>query len=499
MKIKLISTLSVLCFLIFSFNTAGQTKNEIPIELKDYISNISTSCEYKKVYPQTFEELLNGNYKPCPDSISQKEALEDIEQFEYLLETAYSGKEYWKKQGCDFSQIYSKAKEFAKSKEVFSVLEFENYISSLINGKIIDAHFSLRGQEYHTFSKRKLIYFTDILLEKNKKGKYIVIDSKIETVTKGDEFDDKAKLLHLFKTLSSANKEQYLVGVWSYEKVTEKNLSFNGKIRNIPFQESRLTKTKFNREPIFQVDTINKIPIISVATFDMVDQNIPYLTNFEKYGKNLQNEDKFILNLFNNTGGSSLYPMNFIKNLNTVVNSNGIEAYLCSPSLSQLFIGLNFEAYPDILKQPGMDEFLKEVKIHKDLHDKYKVNPKREWKIDIDKDSIQSPGTYNGKMVVLMNREVSSSSETAIKFSKSVKNAIFVGENTYGVGTFSNVVKFYLPNSNICIHLSYHISLMPDFQETIGFIPDYWLDTDQPIEEIVKWLNNPDTYQFKFK
>ena len=31
-----------------------------------------------------------------------------------------------------------------------------------------------------------------------------------------------------------------------------------------------------------------------------------------------------------------------------------------------------------------------------------------------------------------------------------------------------------------------------------GFLPDYWLDSDKPIEEVRKWLTNPDTYQFNY-
>jgi hypothetical protein len=211
-------------------------------------------------------------------------------------------------------------------------------------------------------------------------------------------------------------------------------------------------------------------------------------------------EKFFILDLYNNNGGSSLYPKNFIKNLNTKVNTNGIGAYLRSPSLSQLYAGVNLEAYPDLLKQPGMDEVVKEVNINKDLLENYKINPKKEWEIDIDKEPVnKQPGTYTGKMIVLMNRGVGSSAETAIKFCKTVKDVILIGENTCGVGSFSNVLKFYLPNSNICMQMGYQISLMPDFRETIGFIPDYWLDTDRPVEEITKWLNNQGTYQFDLK
>ena len=39
--------------------------------------------------------------------------------------------------------------------------------------------------------------------------------------------------------------------------------------------------------------------------------------------------------------------------------------------------------------------------------------------------------------------------------------------------------------------------LAPDFEEGVGYIPDYWLDSPEPVIEVTAWLNNPDTYQFE--
>jgi hypothetical protein len=37
-----------------------------------------------------------------------------------------------------------------------------------------------------------------------------------------------------------------------------------------------------------------------------------------------------------------------------------------------------------------------------------------------------------------------------------------------------------------------------DFNYEQGFLPNYWLDSDDPEMEITKWLDNPETYQFVY-
>lgn len=487
----------LLGILSVSMISCGQSNKNIPVEFQDYVMNKSTKAEYKKVYPQTVEEMLNYKFAPCPDSISKKQAMEDIEQFEYLLETAFSGREYWEKQGCDFNEIYSKLNEFVGNKEIICVLDLENYMYSLLKGKILDSHFSIRGHKYHGFTKQKRIYFADILLNKNRGGRFIVIDSRVESVSVGSVFNDKDRENYVFKTLSPKGSEHYLVGNWSYEKITEMNLYFDGKSTSVPFHTTRLKEAKFSKKPIFKVDTIENIPVVRSSTFMNPKENIPLLTAFEEYGKNLKNEEKFILNICNNDGGSSIHPLHFVQNFNTTVDAKDFTAFLFSPSISQMYAQAVISDYPEIFEQPGVEEYRNEVLKHQELLEQYKKNPKKEWEFKIDT-SISQQGTYKGTMVVLMNRNTESSGETAVYYSKSVKNAISVGENTYGAGMFSPAMKYYLPNSKICMQIAHHIDFIPGFQESIGFIPDYWLDSDYPVEEIVKWLNNPETYQFKF-
>ena len=40
--------------------------------------------------------------------------------------------------------------------------------------------------------------------------------------------------------------------------------------------------------------------------------------------------------------------------------------------------------------------------------------------------------------------------------------------------------------------------LIPGLEECVGYLPDYWLDTHMPVGEVLRWLDDPDNYQFKY-
>ena len=49
------------------------------------------------------------------------------------------------------------------------------------------------------------------------------------------------------------------------------------------------------------------------------------------------------------------------------------------------------------------------------------------------------------------------------------------------------------------VQLASSVSLVPGFEEGVGFMPDYWIDSADPVGEVVRWLNNPDTYRFRLR
>ena len=81
---------------------------------------------------------------------------------------------------------------------------------------------------------------------------------------------------------------------------------------------------------------------------------------------------------------------------------------------------------------------------------------------------------------------------------QSIRNRIVIGENTGGVAQFSSTCGYYLPNSKIILNLPRQLIFIPGLEECIGYLPDYWLDTVEPEEEVLKWLDDPENYQFRY-
>ncbi len=86
-----------------------------------------------------------------------------------------------------------------------------------------------------------------------------------------------------------------------------------------------------------------------------------------------------------------------------------------------------------------------------------------------------------------MNKWVASSGEAAIAYAKSCKNVVFIGSASSGMGQYGDCKTYQLINSKIIITLGYKVFQM-QFDEGKGYIPDYWIDSSNPLKYLQKWL-----------
>ena len=128
-----------------------------------------------------------------------------------------------------------------------------------------------------------------------------------------------------------------------------------------------------------------------------------------------------------------------------------------------------------------------------------KKESKSYWHIIDSSNKKVKIGNYKGTAILLINRVVGSSGEATISFSKCLKNCILIGENSAGGGIFGDNCLYILPNSKIKLQLPFKLNLIKGFYEGVGFMPDYWLDSKNPINEIIIWINNPEDYVFNLK
>ena len=140
----------------------------------------------------------------------------------------------------------------------------------------------------------------------------------------------------------------------------------------------------------------------------------------------------------------------------------------------------------------------KREKIRRIRQDKKIVQsrPEKLWEVELPKKAAK--GSYNGKLIVLVNHLTNSAANNAVAMAKNVKNALIIGENTGSAYTFANVKYYALAHSKIKLWLPSVLLLNPDNKMENGFEPDFWIDTSEPVDEVKKWLANPSSYQFSY-
>ena len=471
-------------YLASVLTTCGQNNNKVPEQFQQYINQVTVPIEQKEVIPY----YGNAN-RIIPDFLTKKEALADVEMFEYLVKTSYSGYEYWSCHGDDITAYFSKLRFFVNQKDSISTDEFEAEWAKFLD-LIRDGHISLFGKKGHGAYNHQSVYFSEIVVEKTIDGQYKVINSMFDQVKTGDLFTQNEIEKYLFKTLSPVGKNHYLVGLLSFSPVVSQPLSFNDKTIEVPFYENQLNLANLKNQSVFNIERKNSIPVLTITSF--VDGRYPLMKKFIESGNQLKNEKQLIVDVMNNGGGSSQFPQTFIKNLNGSAHWESYWAILNSPSIVEYFA--NYDLNSGEAQSPG---FRNLILHNKEELAKYHSSPAKKWEFSTTTNDNDT-GAYNGRMIVLTNRYVISGGEAFVGVSQSVKNRIVVGENTAGCGMFSSACGYCLPNSKFIANLPRHFILIPGFEECIGFIPDYWLNTTEPVKEVMNWINDPDNYRFTY-
>ena len=58
---------------------------------------------------------------------------------------------------------------------------------------------------------------------------------------------------------------------------------------------------------------------------------------------------------------------------------------------------------------------------------------------------------------------------------------LLVGSGTFGCCTFGDCLLYQLPNSGIVFSYGFKVFFHDAFEEGKGFLPDYWIDDEDPV------------------
>lgn len=214
---------------------------------------------------------------------------------------------------------------------------------------------------------------------------------------------------------------------------------------------------------------------------------------FETVSKNMQNINTVIFDLRGNPGGNSQNPeklISYLCNVKNIDTSNSEAFYRMTPEarlfLYNIFVQLDLS--PSVISTLWNDyQNVKNKKIKFQNQLKYIAD----MKSDLNNYANNFISNFDGKLIILQDEHVMSSTETTIRYAKDVcKNLTTIGTNTHGGNHFFDTGIVILPNSKLTLVIPTGYTNTKPFIEMVGFTPDIKVDDNQNAYEVaIKYAN----------
>lgn len=395
-----------------------------------------------RVYGLKREEIVNRT------DITKKQAREDLALFFELLRYCYSGYSCY---------LEGKIESEAKTEEILDLLPdtatatftLADAICRVLSPYINDSHFAFASDHRTSFAKPFHARFSDLVVYACDDG-YRVENENPQT-PRGYLFSEAEAGEYLFETLPGKDgRRRYLLGVYTPEDVSE--ITVGG--ITLPLHTCKTDEIYPNpQQGAAWEEERDGVPVVHHATYMARDAALSF-EDYRKSGRRYRNSDVLVWSLLSNTGGHSGYPQNFVQGLN---------GYAC------------WEMDVAMLSGP----FTGKAEAREIRYEVYENE-----KIDL------SRSEYVGRLFVLQNKSVMSSGESALYFARSVKHVTFVGSASGGCGQFGDIGVYRLPNTGLVFQMGYKVFNNESFEEGRGLLPDYWLDSADPVGELVRYLRS---------
>lgn len=468
----------------------------VPAPLRPFIARMSAP-----LLPLELPDYVAG---PLPERISAAQALEDVELLRYLLDNAYSGRDYWQQRGVDFPAAYAALRQQlrAQGQQHIDTRDFEQRIAAAFVG-INDPHTAVIGHDTHEFFQRVRAYFASLVIARQG-GRLLVLQSADPAVPVGAEY--LGPEAQLFPTLAPGGTQHYLLGRLASEAPRQQlSAQFSHGELTLELHACRIGTIHYDRfHNIIESQRLQGVPVLRSSSF-WVEGKTKELEAFAELGKQLRSEPVFIWNLLGNDGGITQYPAAFIENFNGFQQDESWEAHLHSTAIAQAYLpGKNgWSSWPAAWLDDATP--LSEIPAYKRDHvtqiRRQKVEllarPRRYWELVRAKPAPRQ-GDYTGQVLILSNHRNGSAGNNALAMSKSIPRSLIVGENSNMSYAFANTRMFSLKHSRIKLRLPGRLIINPANSIELGFLPDLWLDSATPVEELLRWLREPERYQFSY-
>ncbi len=448
-------------------------QKKTPPKVEDYIDELTLSNDVFDDY-ELKSILPNFNTKPFDGKriLTNKEALEDVEMLFKLFKYAYAPYKYF---GGD--------NEFNKAKQdIISEINNRNGINNidflkLLKSKLTfikDGHFFIGSRdELKVYYSYKEVYFL-----KDEKGFYKNKNNKkyyIESIDSNENIDDFMK-----PNINDEGRLAHAIGFTKASPISidETRHNYNALTEELPikiiyksnwkeYEEVVSFKTEkrieYDKKDSFKLEVKNNIPVV---VFNKIDTDVTTNEIDETVDK-LKEYGLYIIDLRGNGGGSTEPGDYFCEKMGIPKFMKANYVYLHSKPI------LRIEQYLyGKIRQNGNATL-----------NKYGIKQSPNDEIPIEES--------NKLTIVLIDRMVASSGEGFIRDLCSMKNVILVGTNTQGTSLALNSYPYDLPNSNIRTNLGAGIFFCADIDkfELNGFTPDIWVDSNESLDKVIKFIN----------
>ena len=416
-----------------------------PIIVKEKAMDRSDFLNYTASEPMTvlIEKLYGGESlkKEAPQTLTPEEARTDVLYLQYVFENAYSGYTYYDK--AQFDRAFEKMLLGVDLAGEISPVQLLELIAAQLDF-ITDGHLSMRSGDLRKgFYRIEQTWVAELLL--------IGKDGAFFDAASGRKVDFKEPV-RAFPTVSEGNENAFLLGVRSKEPITDIPVTLGEKAVRLAVHKIRSAEgtCEILHEERYDGDTA----IVSCSDFGSNSREEQ--DAFYEIGMKCRGYSHVVWDLTNNSGGNSVYAEKFLTGLTGGVCTNQLTCSILESTL----VGAKLTGEISEVDRHFVDEVSEEEKY----------------------ESI-----FPGRLHVIMNDRVASSGEMAVAYARMVPGVTFYGCNTMGVGRYGDVLIYYLPNSKILLMCPYKVFDI-GARETIGFEPDYWIDSDDVLAAVLKKL-----------
>ena len=468
--------------LIFSFCKSNlvthyKTMSEVKSKFQDLLYKFDDFDDELPV-----EDCIDIELEDDLTYIDKDLALEDIEYLLSLLKYGYAGYEFF---GGDEKFSRARRNMIWSLREVLGdEIPIDRFLEIICTELrfIQDAHFLIEDNKICDFSR----YFSSrkYAFKRDSNGYYTTIDDKIHYLIKvNNENPDRFMKL----TLDEDGSLIYNLGILSdteniyvpLEIVLEsENEIMREKISLFEYIPYYKEKTKS-----YNYYEIDGIPILEVNSFCRMCPEDESIEEFIKDSRSLRDKENIIIDLRNNTGGSTINVDNWYRGFTgRRLQRDIIESGLYTDT--SVTLTRNKFENKDNEKEIVKEQCLEVISSYEDK--RYFPG----WSPITFSDFKPVENKVN--IYILVDKSTASAAEFFTYYLRKLDKVLLIGTNTNGCTLTGNCSTAYLPNSQIKLHISHKLYMNKDFENTdgIGLLPDLWVKPCMALDRVIEYIKN---------